>query len=238
MCNNQLVFYDNVTNHWHWPTTYGKIPSPRSGPAAFVTEDPYSKSNSPGSYVIVFGGRGCSGFQHDLLTLNLANMNWGKVSATGSARGADAGLWPEARFKPTLTRISNKIAVLYGGKVSGSSSGDCWMLNIEAAISQLNPENIWTRCLHHEGDKRSFHAAVMEPSSGRLWIVGGIAGWENLQKSTIPIRELTFSSNQRLKVLALESVARNAEKIQEGIKELPKDLQKAIATKAEKHVVT
>ena len=111
------------------------------------------------------------------------------------------------------------------------------MLNIEAAICPSNPENIWTRCLHHEGDTRSSHAAVMEPSSGRLWIVGGGAGWENCRKS-IPIRELTFSSNQTLKVLALESVAQNAEKLQEGIKELPKDLQKAIAIKTENHIVT
>ena len=128
---------------------------------------------------------------------------------------------------------------MYGGVViSGLDVGDCWLLNIEEAISQSNPEKMWIRCKHHEYENRSLHAAAVEPSSGRLWIVGGVTNIYSMMAST-HIRQLTFSSNQTLKVLALESVVRNEEKYQESIRELPQDLQIAItAMKEDKYIVT
>ena len=233
--NNQLAIYDSATNQWHLPLTHGMVPSPRLGHAAFVFND--SKSNCSRSYAFVFGGEDRTGqLSNKLFTLDLSNLIWEEVLPP-----VDAGAWPEARCKHTLTRISDKFAVLYGGKKNIQvNPSDCWMLNIEASISQSNPESIWTRCTHHENEKRVFHAAAVEPSSKRLWIVGG---YENMReynpaKYTTPIRELTFSSDQRLRVLALESVARNKDKYQETIKTLPEDLQRAIINKAENHVVT
>ena len=154
-------------------------------------------------------------------------------------------VWPEARMEHSLTRISNKSAVLFGGiNRSGGTLGDCWLLNIKEAIRQSKPENIWIRCLHHEIDKRTSHAAIEEPSSGRLWIVGGVKRTDWIEEDwrrelADHVKEITFSSNQTLKVLALESVSRSAEKFKEGIEWLPKDLQLAITAKAEKkHIVT
>ena len=112
------------------------------------------------------------------------------------------------------------------------------MLNIEAVISQANPEIIWTRCPHHEGHKRESHTAIMEPSSGRLWIVGGIDWPSSIVKADVLIRELTITSRQKLKVLAIENVSRDPEKYGEAITTIPQDLQRAITTKAKNHIVS
>ena len=235
--SNQLVYYDSATNYWYWPPTHGKIPPPRMGFAACLTDDPNSKSNLSGSYVIVFGGRGHQRRYNNIVLLNLANMTWINVSSNGLARSEDAGVWPEPRWLHTLTKVSEKTAVLYGGSGRGTL-GDCWMLNIEAVISQANPENIWTRCFHHEGHKRQSHRAVMEPSCGRLWIVGGMDWPSSIVKCAVLIRELSITSKQKLKVLAIEQVSRDPEKYGEAITTLPQDLQRAITTKAKNHIVT
>ena len=237
--SNQLVYYDSATNNWYWPSTHGDIPPPRMCYAACVTNDTNSKSNLSESYAIVFGGKGINRWYNNIVILNLANMTWFKVSSNGLALSEDLGVWPEPRCSPTLTRVSDKTAVLYGGcnRVM-RILGDCWMLDFEAVISGTNPENFWTRCLHHEGDKREFHRAVMEPSSGRLWIVGGTDLSIKLEKPAPPIRELTITSHQKLKVLAIESVSRHLEKYGEAITMLPEDLQRAITNKARNHIVT
>ena len=233
--SNQLAYYDSTTNNWYWPSTCGIIPPPRMGYAACVTDDPNSKTNLSGSYAIVFGGHGIQRHHNNIVVLNLTNMTWIKVSSNGLSQVA--GVWPEARWNHTLTRVSDKTAVLYGGKGRGTLR-DCWMLNIEAVISQVNPENIWTRCLHHEGHKRESHKAVMEPYRGRLWIVGGFNWPSSIVDPYVLIRELTITSHQKLKVLAIEIVSRDLEKYGEAITTLPEDLQRAIITKARNHIVT
>ena len=235
--SNQLVYYDSATNNWYWPSTCGEIPPPRMGYAACVTDDSNSESNLSMSYAIVFGGFDVVWHEYEryyntIVLLNLANMTWIEVSSNGLSCNEDAGVWPEPRWLHTLTRVSDKTAILYGGR-GRRTLGGCWMLNIEAVISQANPKTFWTRCLHHEGHNRDSHTAVMEPSSGRLWIVGGI-DWRpsSMVNLAVPIRELAITSLQKLKVLAIESLSRDLEKHGEAITTLPKDLQRAIITKA------
>ena len=56
----------------------------------------------------------------------------------------------------------------------GKVMADCWLLNIEECISNGKIEDIWTRCKHHEIKKGlCAHKAVQEPSSQRVWIIGG-----------------------------------------------------------------
>ena len=105
---------------------------------------------------------------------------------------------------------------------------DCWLLNIDECISNLNAEKIWTRCEHHETYTRCGHAAVKEPSSKRVWIIGGHVNH---------IRELTFSSDQTLKVLALESVTKNLDKLSHKIKELPDALRLSVEAKTNKKYI-
>ena len=106
------------------------------------------------------------------------------------------------------------------------------MLNIQECISEMNTENIWTQCKHHVADKRCNHKSVKEPSSKRVWIVGGSVNNEGQYSDHIT--ELTFSSDQTLKVLALESVTRNIDKLAYNSKELPDVLRLAIESKAKR----
>lgn len=73
--------------------------------------------------------------------------------------------------------------------------------------------------------------------SRRLWIVGGMSGdiafaYPNRLNHADRVRELTFSSDQRLKVLALESVVKNLEKLAPEVQRLPINLQKLVEARS------
>ena len=113
-----------------------------------------------------------------------------------------------------------------------------WLLDINKAISQHSGEEIWAHCEHHSKlDEGMFdHRAVKEPGSQRLWILGG-SREKDENDDEIPrdnIRELAFSSNQKLKVLALEAVTKSFEKLSLKVKELPNGLRQAAEEKYER----
>ena len=236
--NNQLVYYDCQDNSWNWPMSYGDIPSPRAGAAAFSVIDIDDKSGGSGtkhrSFAFVMGGSTNSVYHNDLYILDLDKMIWKAIR--GSKDLVNAKIWPGARRHHSLTPISKKFAVLYGGHGHGHI-GDCWLLNIQECISEMNAEKTWTQCKHHVADKRSNHKSVIEPSSKRVWIVGGSVNNEGQYSDHIT--ELPFSSDQTLKVLALESVTRNIDKLAYNSKELPDVLRLAIESKAKrKSIIT
>ena len=68
-----------------------------------------------------------------------------------------------------------------------------------------------------------------------MWTVGGISGvgFDPVDH----IREPTFSSSQSLKVLALESVTKNLDKLSPNLKELPEALRLSVEAKAEKKYI-
>ena len=102
-------------------------------------------------------------------------------------------------------------------------------------IAQGNDEDVWTQCDHHT-HARTDHKAVLEPSSRRLWLIGGSKSWDHHEDH---LRELTFSSDQKLKVLALESVVENFDKLAPDVKMLPQDLQLAVRDRVRrKYVIT
>ena len=79
------------------------------------------------------------------------------------------------------------------------------------------------------------HVAVQEPISHRVWILGGTP--RDREKKDAGIRELTFSSDQPLKLLALESVSKNLDKLAPEIKTLPEVLRLAVKAKAERRYI-
>ena len=142
-------------------------------------------------------------------------------------------LWPKERTLHSLTRVSNDAAVLFGGFNKCKTLGDCWMLNTKRCVSN-NEGNIWTLCEHH-AHKRYCHVAVKEMSSHRVWLIGGYSEDSfRRRKNAVHIRELTFSSDQTLKVLALDSVTKNMDKLTPGIEELPHELRLAIESKSKR----
>ena len=237
--NNQLVFYDCQNNSWNWPITKGEKPAPCTGHQGLSVRVRHMEANSLQkcwkSYAFIFGGQGIGGDldRDDLLMLDLDTMRWENIIDT-----ENEGLWPWARSGHSLTMVSKETAILYGGVVNnGEVLGDCWMLNIKKCVSKSKEGNIWTLCGKRE-HMRGLHVAVQEPSSSRLWLLGG-AGTvkQNTIMPTDHISELTFSSNQTLKVLALESVVKHHNRLEPKIKELPTTLQLAVEAKAKRKYI-
>ena len=177
---------------------------------------------------------------NNIFMLDMDSMEFKSIK--GSPHLVNAGLWPKERISEhTLTMISQKAAVLFGGRDSDEERlGDCWLLNIDECITNLNAEKIWIQCKHHEENiwfGRCGHAAVKEPSSHRVWIVGGFGYVPTSEMSSLHIKELTFSSDQTLKVLALESVTKNLDKLSPQIKELPETLRLSVEAKSQKKYI-
>ena len=132
------------------------------------------------SFALVFGGW-CdtaddvhSEVSGDLHTLDLERMRWDQVEREYSDR------WPKDRHGHSFTMLSSKFAVLVGGDAGVSILKDCWLLDIDMVISQMNnKEEIWTSCEHHGESNGAIahHRAVIEPCSRRLWILGMVARW-------------------------------------------------------------
>ena len=229
--NNQLVYYECQDNSWNWPTITGLVPSPRVGHAAF------SYSDSLKSVAFIFGGMDawCVG-HNDIFIFDMSLMKWKSLPHRESSQ-----TWPAARLFHTLTKISSEVAVLFGGKGSYGDSilGDCWIMNIKKAIYYSgNLIDVWTRLEHHENNGVSrLHKAIKEPSSNRLWILGGVGENEVLTNS---IRALTFTAPS-LKVLATESAAKHVARLSTELEKLPKTdiLRCAVEAKArDKYVIS
>ena len=54
---------------------------------------------------------------------------------------------------------------------------DCWILHLNRALNNEKPASIWTRFRNHLA--RREHAAVLEPVTQRLWIIGGLDGCQS-----------------------------------------------------------
>jgi len=261
--NNQLVYYDTDSNSWHWPSCSGSVPSPRACHATFFTSGVYKvfNRNRQGlfderhrSFAVSFGGRsGGDGKLNDIHIFDLDTAEWFDVedigrTPFGNVDGSEA--YPMGRSWHSLTRISPDSAVLFGGYDNHSRTlGDCWVLDIEAMLNGgygFFWDEIWFRCEHHEDTpwsnlgQRLGHHAIKEPNSRRLWIVGGMSGdiafaYPNRLKHADRVKELTFSSDLRLKVLALESVVKNVERLAPEVQRLPINLRKLVEARSRKN---
>ena len=217
--------------------TYGDIPSPRADAVALSLLDPCVKpvdgATSMKSIAIVIGGLNRSrinardGYLYDIHTLDMDSMTWRAIK--GSEQLVQEDMWPQFRRYHSFTQISRDYAVLYGGHGGPSGSGhlgDCWLLDLQKCISEMSAENIWTVCKTVSGNKRSHHAAIMEPTSKSLWIVGGTTNesWD----TAVHTLEMSFNANKTLQDLAVASAAKNISKLRSKIDKLPNTIQLAI----------
>ena len=131
--NNQLVYYDPQDNSWNWPTSYGDVPSPCAGAKAFSIN-----SSNNRSLAVMMGGWANSDYFNDLFILDMDSMRWQAIK--GSPHLVDAGLWPKERRNHSMTLISQKSAVLFGGNGAWHKLRDCWLLNIDECIPDSNAE--------------------------------------------------------------------------------------------------
>jgi len=271
--NNQLVFYETESNSWHWPSCSGSVPSPRACHATFFTSGVYKLFDPTNNFkwrdwhahrhrslAISFGGRsGIDGKLNDIYVFDSEAAEWLDIEDLGCTppeETIDVSKYiPRGRSWHSLTKISSKCAVLFGGYDNHSRTlGDCWVLNFYYLLNvdwDVTWDEIWIRCEHHEDTTSSAqsasvdqqicgrlgHHAVKEPNSRRLWIIGGMAGdiafaYPDRLKHADRVKELTFSSDQRLKVLALESVVMNLERLAPEVQKLPMNLRKLVEAKS------
>ena len=252
---NQLVYYDCRDNSWNWPTALGTTPPPRSMHAAFHVEGWYSGKVGSSekcfrSLAFIFGGESASGDElNDLHFLDMVTMKWELVHC----HDPFSYMFPKPRVHHSLTRISSKGAVLFGGFkwITTGSFIDCWHLNIgnciahegeDAQVREMRMSHIWTsENRHADLGWRSSHRAVQEPNSQRIWMIGGASEDGSYEDEKVDhIRELTYVAPS-LKVLALESVARNYKNLESEIRDLPKTfvLRQGIEAKAaRKYIIT
>ena len=214
--NNQLVSYNISTDSWEWPDTYGHIPSPRLYHKMIISHDT----------VFLFGGmeldhENCN----DLLFLDLPSMTWKKVHGNMSN-----GEGPHNTVNITFTSISESTAVVVGSFYNDNTKKgveDSWLLNLQNAKQLMNLSSIWTRVdidIH-----RLHHAAVLQPISKKLWVIGGHN--YGSKRDILPnLLKINFLKLAPLKDLALDIVAGNicACDPRLGFDELPRQLRAEI----------
>ena len=186
---NLLFCYNTCNNTWEWPHIEGDIPSPRFGHKTVIS----------GDIVFLYGGvSGAWAQEHcnDLYILDMTCMRWKQIHGNISSR--------KSCSVPTLTRISQSAAVLFG---FGTSS--CWYLDLEKAKQQRDSSSIWTEV--QTTFMRLDHAAVLEPVSQKLWVVGGYKrqgdSWTRI-RTTSDVLKMSFN-HVPLKVLAMDCVAKS-----------------------------
>ena len=195
---DQLFCYNASTNSWEWPDMRGNIPNRRRGHLMIISDDT----------VFLYGGVGEKNqftCHNDLYVLDMASAMWTKVHGNMSTAEGPMSSWSLGKY--TFTRISQSSALVYG---SFDEYGphkvveDCWLLNLHNAKQLMEPSLIWTKM--KSLPPRAFHAAVLQPLSKRLWVIGGLNG-----KSYLPsnLLKIDFRKLLPLKDLALAKVAYN-----------------------------
>ncbi len=143
-----------------WPDHYGDIPDPRAA---------HSVVRSAAHGLFLFGGRVRAERINDLYYLDLSRMRWTKLRPPAS---------PPGRTWHSLTKLSDDKALMYGGyNTALKAMKDCWMLDMTEP--ELLGKSRWKQCSHLElkrKGKRLWHQAVLESSTGQVWVMGGLAG--------------------------------------------------------------
>lgn len=110
---NQFFEYDPEKNRWSRPQCTGTLPSARAAHAAAVMNEK----------VYIFGGRHDRFRLNDLHCLEMKTMNWsGEITVNGPV--------PEGRSWHSLTALSERFLILYGGfSQNNVALCDCWMFD-------------------------------------------------------------------------------------------------------------
>lgn len=118
---NQFFMYDPAKNQWSRPPCSGNFPSARAAHAAAVLKDK----------VYIFGGRHDNHRLNDLHSLDMTLLTWsGELPVCGPL--------PEGRSWHSLTSVSDRFLILYGGfSQTNVPLKDCWMFDTEAELWHL-----------------------------------------------------------------------------------------------------
>ena len=112
----------------------------------------------------------------------------------------------------SITCISHSTALVVGAyssishKSPNSITCDNWIMNLDNAKHLMEPSSIWTKISSEI--PRTYHAAVLQPLSKELWIIGGFFGFTSDEAlMTSDLLKIDYKGPKLLKDLALASVA-------------------------------
>ena len=204
----QLACYNIATSSWEWPKQSGDVPSPRTYPLVTISSDTlfliggFSDVETPAVFfegpAVAFEG----GSYNDLHLLDMPSMMWKRVHGN-----MPNGQGPKRCCSPryTFTTICHSTAAMIGTYYdSDILTDDGWLLNLHKAKKLMDPSSIWTK-ITNPFLVRDSHAAVLQPLSKRLWLIGGY----NVKGPAMNILKLNFNQLRPLKDLAMDCVARN-----------------------------
>ena len=156
--SNQLICYNTLENTWKRLNQKGDVPSARWG----------SRNIISGDTLFLFGGLDRRPeLYNDLYILDMKSFMWTKVHDNLSSEKVPRD------SRHTLTKVSQSKALLLGkvSMYSSDSDSDCWLLDLDLALQLQDPSSIWTKISMHF--VRDYHAAIVEPASQKLWVIGG-----------------------------------------------------------------
>ena len=230
---NQLFCYNIVENTWEWPNLSGDIPSPRSDASVIISEDTLflfgGETFVPGTRPRLYYDPHSHDI-NDLHIMDLTSLTWKQVHGF-IEQNLPTRIVPTMNHGCTLTSITQSTAVFFGAWMEQETveeeqerGEDCWLLDLNKAKQIMDPSSIWTRIPNHLS--RLFHAAVLEPVSQRLWVIGGEDIDCNL---TSDVLKMSYNLIP-LKVLAIDHAACNisADDIRLSPDQFPMQLRKEI----------
>ena len=193
-----LFCYGIAKNTWEWPRQRGDITAARRNHLSIISEDT----------VYLFGG---DDDYNDLHILDMNGLKWERVH--GNLLSGEGYPWFWARGGRSFTRLSQSTAILFGSATAYNFDGhglfdfqssDCWLLDLHRAKTLKNSSRIWTRVKNHFF--REEHAAVLEPASEKLWVIGGVDKYRNIVSDVLKVSRST-NSPMTLKTIARDRAA-------------------------------
>jgi len=158
--NNQTVSFDPQTCAWDNTACKGYPPSPRAAHASASIDDT----------VYLFGGRHNEDRLNDLYSLHLPSLTWIKINIHGEI--------PIGRSWHTLTHVSDKILMLFGGYTKTRQPlGDTWLFNLSdrtwrSIVSSHEYCSHSGKVDNNETLPRLWHTAV-DGADGDVLVFGG-----------------------------------------------------------------
>ncbi|KAG2490886.1 hypothetical protein HYH03_010803 [Edaphochlamys debaryana] len=129
---NDVWMYDQDSSQWNHISTFGTVPTPRTGAATTCTDD--------GRRLYVFGGNDGSRCLNDVHYLDLEKLTWSPVAV-------HMGQAPEPR-EAAAAHVTGKYLLISGGcSTMGRSLGDTRALDLYSPRWECLDEGAWANSL-------------------------------------------------------------------------------------------
>lgn len=199
---NEMFCYNTTRNSWDLISQGGDVPTPRKHALTIINDDT----------VFLCGGvRDLRQFCGDLYFFDMITCLWKQVHGNWLSSETNACV-------SSFTNISQSFAVQLG-------AGGTWLLDLQKAKQLEEPSAIWSQI--PTPFQRVFHAAVLEPLSKTLWILGGFD--VKTKDFTSEVVKISYKKD-KLKDLSLDYIARNFDPNDARLcpDEMPKELKNDI----------